>query len=141
MHFAFNQCDFFMLLLTDFDHSQNWLYSWIMCIFIVHQVVKIHISFIDLSFLFIEFVICENKLYLLKLFWEQQNSKLICDLFVICIHEQILWLLCQCVRLLILLARLICDLEVKLWQVLNSLCLLMCQLLCDHEVLQIFMIC
>ena len=135
LYFAFNQHDLFMLLLTDFDCDQNWLYSWIMCIFIVHQVVKIHISFVDFSFLFIKFVIHENKSYFLKLFQKQQNSKLICYLFIICICEQVLWLLCECVRLLILLVRLICDFEIKLWQVLSLSCLSMHQLLHDYEIL------
>ena len=129
-----------MLSLISFDCDQNQLYSWIMCIFIIHQVVKIHISFINFSFLFIKFVICENKLYLLKLFWKQQNLKSVCNSFVICICEQILWSSCQCVRLLILLVRSIHDLEVKSWQVLSSLCLLMHQLFCDHEILQILII-
>ena len=125
-HFTFSQCDLFMLLLTGFDCSQNWLYSWIMCVFIVHQVVKIHISFIDFSFLFIEFMIHENELYFLKSFWKQQNSKLIHDLFIICICEQILWSLCQHIRLLILLVRLIHDLEVESWQVFSSSYLSVC---------------
>ena len=130
-----------MLSLIDFDHDQNQLYSWIMYIFIIHQVVKIHISFISFSFLFIEFIICENKSYFLKSFWKQQNLKSVHNSFIIHIHEQILWLSCQHVRLLILLVRLICDLEVKSWQVLSLLCLSVHQLLHDHEVLQILVIC
>ena len=140
MYFTFNQYDFFILLLISFDCDQNQLYSWIMCIFIVHQVIKIHISFVNFNFLFIKFVIHENKLYFLKLFWRQQNSKLIHYLFIICVHRQVLWLLCEHVRLLILLIRLICDLEIELWQVLSWLCLLMHQLLHDHEILQILVI-
>ena len=129
-----------MLLLTDFDCDQNWLYSWVVHVFVVHQVVKIHILFIDFSFFFIEFVIYKNKSYFLKLFWKQQNLKLIYNSFIIHIHKQILWSLYQHIRFLILLVRLIHDLEVKSWQVFSSLCLLMCQLLYDHEILQIFII-
>jgi len=39
-----------------------------MCIFVVHQFIKIHISFIDFRFVFVKFKISENKLYFLKLF-------------------------------------------------------------------------
>ena len=130
-----------MLLLISFNHNQNQLYSWIICIFIVHQVVKIHISFVNFSFLFIEFLIHENKSYFLKLFWRQQNSKSVHYLFIIHVHEQVLWLSCEHVRLLILLVRSICDLEIKSWQVLSSSCLSMHQLLHNHEILQILVIC
>ena len=64
-----------MLLLICFDHDQNQLYSYIMHVFIIYQIIKIHILFINFNFFFIEFMIHENKLYFFKLFQKQQNSK------------------------------------------------------------------
>jgi len=45
-----------------------------MCVFVVHQFIKIHISFVNFRFIFVKFRVSENKSYFLKLFKWQQNS-------------------------------------------------------------------
>ena len=65
LHFTFNQCDFFMLSLISFDCDQNQLYSWIVCIFVIYQIIKIHISFINFNFFYWVY----NSWKLIIFFW------------------------------------------------------------------------